>query len=195
MADYQRQNAFYEFISSEPLRTKLLKYADEHGITGDTYGGDEKTRERFKLMEAYDRVAAKKVFRLLGIPWQDNSLEDTLDGSFFSGGTWIDCEIKARHYDYDLWQDWALEGYKVAELEEIDGWFLCIFPSSANPIEFYYALWDVNDTTKGSKPIWCKKSVAIEGTGDKNKDFPTFNINEARHRGFIGRKCSYDYKR
>lgn len=193
MADYNRQDRFYEFLQQEPLRSKLLQYADEHGITGDTYGGSAETRERFKLMEAYDRVCAEKVCRFLRTEWMNASLESTLDGYFLTGGTWADVEIKARHYDYDYTDDWALEPEKVMQLEAVGGWFMCIWPDRDNPLNFHYALWDVSDSPRGSMPIRCKKSVAIQDTGAKQKDFPTFNINYAEHKGYISTKVKYDY--
>lgn len=184
MADYRRQDDFKDFLRCEPLRSRLLDYAEKHGITGDTFGGED--REMFQLMEAFDRAFADKILRSLGESFVNYPLEKRLDGCFTTGGTMHNLEIKARFYDLnDVTRQWAwcVDEEKYREMLDGDAWLLYLWVSSGNPLEVQWALWDVSKTEPSDVPIRCRKSVAKSGSGVKNKAQKGWFIRDAEHTG------------
>lgn len=172
MANAVRQEDFKKVLREEPLRSKLLEYAEKHGITGDTYGRDENEQERedFKLMETYDRIAAKKIFRQIGENFWNHSLESRIDGYFSSGGTLFNVEIKARFYDLTgvsrKWA-WCVDPGKYDDMVAEEAWLLYLWIDRDNPFAFDWALWNTMEVEPDDVPMSCEKSFALQGAGKK----------------------------
>lgn len=178
MADYERQERFINFLRTEPLRSSLLQYCEERGITGDTYGkfDSEEDKERFKLMEAFDRIAARKIFRAIKEKYRDCDQESKLDGKFTSGGTWHNLEIKSRCYTLNWFNTanwpWVVDPEKYQEMLKDDGWLLYLWPHDDDPLTIDWAIWNVAEVEPEDVMLWCRKSVAKQDAGDKRKKFP-----------------------
>lgn len=177
MADKSRQQRYKEMLRAEPLRSRLLNYADRRGITGNTYADEDK--ETFRLMETYDRVAARKIFESLGERFRDCGLEDRVDGIFTTGGTECPVEIKARLYDCNSTWAWVIDPEKYYELIDVDGWLMYLWIDAEDPFSVEWALWDVPNTDAVDVGMTCSKSVAREGAGNKNKIQKGFMLNDA----------------
>lgn len=172
MADLIRQEEFKKVLREEPLRTKLLKYADKHGITGNTYCRyeNEQEKEDFKLMETYDRIAAKKIFLQICENFWNYDLESHIDGYFSSGDTINNVEIKARFYDLTSgsrkWA-WCVDAGKYSDMVAEEAWLLYLWINRDNPFAFDWALWNTTEVEPEDVPMNCEKSFALQGAGKK----------------------------
>lgn len=189
MANYERQNVFKEKMRK--LKDVLFAYGDRRGITGDTYSRNltQEEKDDFRCSEVYDRVQARKIFEhILGCSFLDWSLEDRLDGEFCSGGTWIPVEIKARHYDvndYSYNWEWIVDPEKWDVMKAEGAWLLYLFPSSANPLDCEWALWNTNVVEPVDYEMKCDKSYAIKNSGLKLKKDKGWYLKDAMYRGTI----------
>lgn len=183
----KKQEGYIKFLHQEPLYSRLLEYAEKHGITGDTVCDTEEEAENFKLMDTYGRIVAAKIMREERQSFDNCSLTDTLDALFTTGGTWFNLEIKLRLYELTErssgWA-WIIDPEKYHEIRACGGYLLYIWPHDDDYLTFDWALWNLNEVPP--QYVWkkCARSVAKEA-GAKYKRFPGFLVKDAERRGRI----------
>lgn len=183
------QDRVKDWLTGEPIRTKLLDYADSRGITGDTYDRNlsEEERELFKLTEAYGRVLTRKAMKVLGERYEDYSLESYVDGRFTSGGTFNDLETKVRYYELNSntreWA-WVVEAPKYEEMMKNGAWLINVFPNPDDFTNAWFYLWEVPETPPVDVVITSGKSVAKKHTGTKTKNDKGWFLKDAVISGY-----------